>query len=127
MMNKIKPEEVVVGARFMFDRDPKCIIEVDRVVDGYVIHHYVEPGRDVLDSTLGNCKIESLINTVVRIPKITNSRRIMKARYSNSVIEVKLVSNDHAVIVNLDSELKEVPGTERIVREDSLIKSYKPS
>lgn len=126
-MNKIKPEDIQVGARFQHQRLADDLIEIDRVVGDYVLAHCVEQDIPTTDQVAIVIPIKEVIELYKPITEKIDTRRIMKARRSNSLIEVKLVSNEHALIVNLDSQMNEIEGTERIVREDSLIKSYKPS
>ena len=128
MPNKLKREDFVVGRQFQMIGDPGSIIEIDRVMDDLVVIHYPEEQEheQLIHCYASIAKVDGLLDTVEPIPQKINPRRIMKARRSNSLIEVKLVSHGHALIVNVNDKYEPDTGTERIVREDSLIKSYTP-
>lgn len=125
MTNKLKREDFAVGRQFQITHS-KEIVEIDRVMDNLVVIHYPEENMDPIHCYAAIVTIGDLLETVEPIPQKVTSRRIMKARRSESMIEVKLVSYGHALIVNVNDKYEPDPGTERIVREDSLIKSYKP-
>ena len=126
MPNKLKREDFVVGRQFQVIGDRGSIIEIDRVMGDLVVIHYPEEHVQLIHCYASIVTIDDLLDTVEPIPQKINPRRIMKARRSNSLIEVKLVSYGHALIVNVNDKYEPDTGTERIVREDSLIKSYTP-
>lgn len=126
MTNKIKLEDLVVGRQFQMIDDESSIIEIDRVMGDLVVIHYPEDHMHLTCCYATIVEISSLLRCIEPIQAKVDTRRIMKARRSDSMIEVKLVSNGHALIVNVNDKYEPDPGTERIVREDSLIKSYTP-